>query len=133
MRPTSDPPPECLGTLLTINTGYRIGLFYCAAPLSGAFGGLLATGLAKIEYGGYNKWPWIFFIEGIVTVLFGITAFFFMPHTPADAKFLDHEERAVALHRMKADAHGATTQEDVNLERFSWHWVSDGCTDYHSC
>ena len=36
---------------------YRIGLFYCAAPLSGAFGGLLATGLAQIHYGGYNgKW-----------------------------------------------------------------------------
>ena len=27
---------------------FRIGLFYCAAPLSGAFGGLLATGLAEI-------------------------------------------------------------------------------------
>ena len=40
---------------------YRIGLFYCAAPLSGAFGGLLATGLARIEHGGYNNWPWIFF------------------------------------------------------------------------
>lgn len=102
---------------------YRIGLFYCAAPLSGAFGGLLATGLAKIKYGGYDKWPWIFFIEGIVTVLFGVTAFFFMPHTPADAKFLTEEERAVALHRMKADAHGATSEEDVNLERFDWHWV----------
>jgi MFS family permease len=33
---------------------YRIGLFYCAASLSGALGGLLATGLAKIMHGGYN-------------------------------------------------------------------------------
>lgn len=33
---------------------YRIGLFYCAAPLSGAFGGLLATGLAKIHQGSYK-------------------------------------------------------------------------------
>ena len=32
----------------------RIGLFYCAAPLSGAFGGLLATGLAEINYHHYN-------------------------------------------------------------------------------
>jgi MFS family permease len=39
----------------------RIGYFYCAAPLSGAFGGLIATGLAKIHYGGYNRWHWIFF------------------------------------------------------------------------
>lgn len=33
----------------------RIGLFYSAAPLSGAFGGLLATGLAQIKHGGYNS------------------------------------------------------------------------------
>lgn len=43
---------------------YRIGMFYCAAPLSGAFGGLLATGLARIKTNGYNGWPFIFFIEG---------------------------------------------------------------------
>jgi MFS family permease len=43
----------------------RNGLFYCAAPLSGAFGGLLASGLAKIEAGGYKKWPWIFFSMSI--------------------------------------------------------------------
>ena len=38
----------------------RIGLFYCAAPLSGAFGGLLATGLSQIETSGYKGWPYIF-------------------------------------------------------------------------
>ncbi|KAK1625166.1 major facilitator superfamily domain-containing protein [Colletotrichum phormii] len=83
---------------------YRIGLFYCAAPLSGAFGGLLATGLATIRRGGYNRWPWIFFVEGAITTVFGVTCFFFMPSTPADAKFL-------------------TTDEHVNDEHFSWHWV----------
>ncbi len=102
---------------------YRIGLFYCAAPLSGAFGGLLATGLAKIDYHGYNGWPWIFFIEGIITVCFSVLAFFFMPSTPADAKFFTDDERAVALARMKIDGHGATTDDDVNLEKFDWHWV----------
>jgi MFS family permease len=39
----------------------RSGMFYCAAPLSGAFGGLFASGLAQIRVGGYNRWPWIFF------------------------------------------------------------------------
>ncbi len=39
----------------------RSGLFYCAAPLSGAFGGLLASGLSQIKVGGYDRWPWIFF------------------------------------------------------------------------
>ncbi|KAI1423856.1 MFS transporter-like protein [Xylaria sp. FL1777] len=101
----------------------RIGYFYCAAPLSGAFGGLLATGLSKIQYGGYNRWPWIFFVEGIVTTLFGILCFFVMPHTPGDSSFLTEEERAAALSRMKIDSHGAVSEDDVNNERFDWHWV----------
>ncbi|KAI1824845.1 MFS transporter-like protein [Xylaria intraflava] len=101
----------------------RVGYFYCAAPLSGAFGGLLATGLAKIRHGGYNRWPWIFFIEGAVTALFGMLCFFFMPHTPADAKFISEEDRSLAMLRMRMDSHGATTEEDVNEEKFDWHWV----------
>ena len=79
----------------------RMGLFYCAAPLSGAFGGLLATGLAEIRHGGYNGWPWIFIIEGIITILFGTLSTFFLPHTPALSKFLTNDERAGALARMK--------------------------------
>ena len=38
------------------NLMFRLGIFYCAAPLSGAFGGLLATGLAQISFHGYNGW-----------------------------------------------------------------------------
>jgi MFS family permease len=118
---------------------YRIGLFYCAAPLSGAFGGLLATGLAKINTGGYDGqyrsgnvwlvtnmhtgWPWIFFIEGVITVCFGILCFLFMPNTPADAKFFTEEERSMAQARMMQDAHGSTKHSDVNNEKFDWHWV----------
>ncbi|KAK3374541.1 MFS transporter-like protein [Podospora didyma] len=101
---------------------YRSGLFYCAAPLSGAFGGLLASALGQIEYGGYDKWPWIFFIEGAITVVFGIVCFFFMPDTPAMARFLNDEEREWALRRMRMDASGSTTI-DVDHEELNWHWV----------
>ncbi|KAI4192884.1 MAG: hypothetical protein LQ348_003019 [Seirophora lacunosa] len=65
---------------------FRIGMFYCAAPLSGAFGGLLATGLARIHYAGYNRWPWIFIVEGAVTVAYGLVVIFFLPPTPSRAR-----------------------------------------------
>jgi hypothetical protein len=45
----------------------RLGLFYTAASLSGAFGGLLARGLSAIgEVGKQQKWSWIFIIEGVL-------------------------------------------------------------------
>lgn len=102
---------------------FRIGLFYCAAPLSGAFGGLLATGLARIRHNGYNRWPWIFIVEGAVTVAYGLVTVWFLPATPSNATFLTEAEREAAVHRMGLDAHGASKESKVESERFSWHWV----------
>ncbi|KAF9734008.1 hypothetical protein PMIN01_08351 [Paraphaeosphaeria minitans] len=102
---------------------YRITLFYCAAPLSGAFGGLLATGLAKIHIGGYNGWPFIFFVEGAITVVFGIALLFFLPHTPSDIEFFSPDEKRACIARMRLDAHGATAASTVDEERFDWYWV----------
>lgn len=62
-------------------------------------------------------------VEGILTTGFGIVCFFFMPHTPADARFLTEEEKVAAMAILKQDYHGATDVEDVNEEKFDWHWV----------
>lgn len=102
---------------------WRIGLFYCAAPLSGAFGGLLATGLAQIKVASYKRWPWIFFIEGAITTVYGIICLFFMPHNPGHAKFLSEEEKEITMAHLKHDFHGATSEADVDREKFDWHWV----------
>ncbi|KAG9661367.1 MFS general substrate transporter, partial [Aureobasidium melanogenum] len=102
---------------------FRIGLFYCAAPLSGAVGGLLATSLAKIQTSNYKGWPFIIFVEGGITVLFGFLTIFFLPHTPAESKFLTEEEKAGAALRMHLDSHGSDAADDVRSEKFSWHWV----------
>jgi hypothetical protein len=99
-------------------------VFYCAAPLSGAFGGLLATGLAEIEFGGYNRWPWIFFVEGSLTILVAIVAFFFLPDTPGKAKFLSEEEQWYIVHVLRADLGGAAQTDKIDDEKFSWAAVS---------
>ncbi|OJJ35767.1 hypothetical protein ASPWEDRAFT_41009 [Aspergillus wentii DTO 134E9] len=45
----------------------RIGIFYTAASLSGAFGGLLARGLVEIgPRGGIEGWRWILIMEGLL-------------------------------------------------------------------
>lgn len=97
----------------------RLGFFYCAAPLSSAIGGLLATGLGEIRFHGYNRWPWIFFIEGGITILVASTAAFFLPHTPGKARFLSPSEREIAEQRLRLDAHGAATKS-IAAEEFSW-------------
>jgi len=84
------------------------------------FGGLLATGLAKIRFSGYNRWPWIFFVKGAITVLFGLLTVSFLPHTPRQAKCLTEEVKVAAVARMNLDAHAASQASIVEGAKFSW-------------
>lgn len=68
-----------------------------------------------------------YLVEGAVTVIYGIVCLFFMPHTPAETKFLTDDEKHLAMHRMKEDGHGAVAVEDVREEKFNWHWVWMAC------
>ena len=44
---------------------YRISLFFSFASLAGAFGGILAYGIAHMrDVGGYAGWRWIFILVG---------------------------------------------------------------------
>lgn len=76
------------------NLATRISYFYCASALSGAFSGLLAAGIAKMDgTGGYSGWRWIFILEGIVTVILGIACFFLLIDSPKRGKrWLDSDE-----------------------------------------
>ncbi|KII94771.1 hypothetical protein PLICRDRAFT_693103 [Plicaturopsis crispa FD-325 SS-3] len=97
------------GMILYLSTMYkreelqlRVGIFYASASLSGAFGGLLATAIIKMDgIGGLAGWRWIFILEGIVTALLSIVAALWLPAGLATAKFFTDEERAFAVHRFR--------------------------------
>ena len=43
---------------------FRLGIYIVMAPLAGAFGGLLASGILKLShFGGLDRWRMIFAIE----------------------------------------------------------------------
>ncbi|KAJ5371061.1 uncharacterized protein N7496_007153 [Penicillium cataractarum] len=74
--------------------GTRVATFYCASALSGAFSGLLAAGIGKMDgVGDYEGWRWIFLIEGLLTVILGVLCFFFLIDSPKlSGKWLDQDE-----------------------------------------
>lgn len=73
--------------------GIRMAIFFSAAAVSGSFGGLLAAGISKMQgVGGKSGWAWIFILEGIVTVIFGVASFYMVHDFPDNAKFLSDAE-----------------------------------------
>ncbi|KAK5653763.1 hypothetical protein OQA88_7920 [Cercophora sp. LCS_1] len=111
----------------------RIGIFYTAASLSGAFGGLLARGLSAIgPRGNLEGWRWIFIIEGLITVIAGTVAYIFLPSNILMASFLTEEERTFAANRLQEKVRkdsGSPDRFDPILEReekFKWSEVYRG-------
>ncbi|RDX55469.1 MFS general substrate transporter [Lentinus brumalis] len=104
------------GIMLYLSTLYRphelqqrVGIFYASASLSGAFGGLLATAILKMDgVAGLAGWRWIFILEGIATVVIALTSSIFLPADIQSAKFFTDEEREFALARLRT-AFGVTT------------------------
>ncbi|EPE06708.1 major facilitator superfamily transporter [Ophiostoma piceae UAMH 11346] len=99
----------------------RIGLFYTAASLSGAFGGLLARGISEMAgREGYSAWRWIFILEGVMTIAASLVAALLLPNGLAGARFLTPEERDHAVRRL---VQGQASRDGEVSEKFSWHEV----------
>ncbi|KAG8533207.1 uncharacterized protein KY384_001990 [Bacidia gigantensis] len=107
----------------------RYSFFFGSTSLAGAFGGLLASAIGKMNgMRGYHGWRWIFILEGTLTCLVALAFYFVIPSFPEDANWcvitalvlitctnhdfrLTHEERHYIRARLETD------QGKVALER----------------
>ena len=79
----------------------RMAIFASSVAVSGAFGGLLATGISFLNgHAGLAGWQWLFILEGIPAVLVGIMVWFMLPDYPQTAAWLTPEERSFAVKRL---------------------------------
>ncbi|KAL8904528.1 MAG: hypothetical protein Q9171_007016 [Xanthocarpia ochracea] len=110
---------------------FRQAMFFSAASVAGAFSGLLAFAIAKMDgVGGYEGWRWIFILEGILTVVVAIIAFFTIYDFPETAKFLTEPERAWVVHRLRYQGSKDSGQMVAESEHFKWRYVREAFTDW---
>ncbi|KAJ9093192.1 hypothetical protein QFC21_006509 [Naganishia friedmannii] len=92
---------------------FRLSLYIVCAPLAGAFGGLLASGILKLHgIGKVHTWQQIFLIEGIITTAIGLVSYLIMTDRPEKARWLSQDEKDLAASRIKAEHVGAVVVLD---------------------
>lgn len=121
----------------------RQALFFSAASIAGAFSGLLAFAIGKMDgVGGLEGWRWIFILEGLATVIAAIAAIFLLFDFPDTALFLTDEERHFILLRLRLQGQTKLASDEeardgtlaveaaAYEESFSWTYVRQALVDW---
>jgi MFS family permease len=131
----------------------RQAMFFSAASVAGAFSGLLAFAIGKMDgIGGLHGWQWIFILEGtlsywvfccwarmgaderagITTVIVAAFAFIALFDFPGTASFLTEDERAFIVYRLKYQGQTQDRNGDhvAQADSFKWKYVKDAFLDW---
>lgn len=110
---------------------FRQALFFSAASVAGAFSGLLAFGISKMDgVGDLAGWRWIFILEGIATVLVAFASFWLLHDFPETAAFLTEDERAFVVYRLRYQGQSAGAAQVAQADEFRWKYVGQAFADW---
>lgn len=91
-------------------------IFTMALPISVLLGGPIASGIMALgTVAGIQPWRWLFVAEGIPAIVLGVFIWFAMPGSPAEASWLNAEEKAALDERLRAEAHSDDDRHSHSL------------------
>jgi MFS family permease len=114
----------------------RYSFFFSSTTLAGAFAGLLAAAIGKMDgVAGYQGWRWvsvtrgftytrmvadkiwqIFILEGILTCAVSAAFFFVIPDFPEDVKWLSEEERTYVVNRLRSEQGASAVERKMGVK-----------------
>jgi MFS family permease len=99
-------------------------IFYLAQPFSQMIGAPLSGGLISFgdALGFARGWQVMFFVEGLLAVIVGIAAIFFLTNSPAQAKFLNDDEKAALSSAMAVEDQVRTEDGPKGIWRAMGNW-----------
>jgi MFS family permease len=94
----------------------RYSFFFSSTTLAGAFGGLLASAIGKMDgVRGYKGWRWIFILEGLLTIIVSFFFFFLLPNFPEEVKWLTEDERTYVKARLQIDQGKSARERPITI------------------
>lgn len=81
--------------------GRIIGYFMAAIPLSSVIGSPISGQLLNLDgTAGLSGWQWLFIVEAVPALILSVVVFFYLTDRPADAKWLQADERTWLSRRL---------------------------------
>ncbi len=90
--------------------------FMIAQPLAIMIGFALSRWILEtVQWNGLAGWHWVFILEGLPSVVFGIATFFFLTDRPKDARWLAAEEKQWLIDELEKEARERTASGRVRI------------------
>ncbi|HEY6119172.1 MAG TPA: MFS transporter [Pyrinomonadaceae bacterium] len=83
--------------------GKAVAFFYAANPLSYVIGSPIAGLLLGITWLGMRGWRWLFMLEGIPAIVFGVITLFYLTDWPDQADWLPPGERSWIIDELRRE------------------------------
>ncbi|HEY2468496.1 MAG TPA: MFS transporter [Terracidiphilus sp.] len=84
--------------------GEVMGLFYIGVPIAMIFGNPLSGLLLEMHsLAGLQGWQWMFLVEGLIAVLVGVAAYWYLDDTPDHAAWMPINERKALTELLSAE------------------------------
>lgn len=81
-----------------------IGIFYMGVPVALMLGSPLSGALLEMNgFLGQPGWYWIFMIEGLLAVIMGVFAFYWIDDSPYHARFLQEHEKSALIRELSEE------------------------------
>lgn len=97
--------------------GQVIALFMTAAAVAGLIAGPVSGSILKYLNGvaGYHGWQWMFVLQGLPASVLGVMAFFYLPDSPEQAKWLSPRDKQLLDADMAQDLKNARDKSQGSL------------------
>ncbi|KAM7185714.1 MFS general substrate transporter [Rhypophila sp. PSN 637] len=83
----------------------KLAWFYGQYAIAGAFSGAIAYGIFSIQHPFLKAWQLLFILEGVLTCVFALIAWIWLPAGPGSAWFLTKDEREFAVSRVDSNVY----------------------------
>lgn len=103
--------------------GQAYGWYYLGVPIALMLGGPFSGWLLDSSYTfGFKGWQWMFIVQGALTVIVGIIAFFVLVSKPDQAKWLTPHEKRLLNQALAEDQRAQDQAGNSNIQRVFIDW-----------
>lgn len=99
-----------------------VGIFMVAIPVSAFLGSPISGAILDVDgFLGLQGWQWLFILEAIPAVFLGLATLFWLPDRPANAAWLEPEQRAWLMRTLEAERQASAGEPRMSTWQIMLH------------